>query len=141
MKINSKCCTFLCAKIWSGKYCCSALGNYGPCLKVNLILTFNLTYSSGLASYIILHYAIEPCTGSSKVSFAVVCIESIEKMLCSELTDEIAQIETYKTASELRSVQGFTNCLALNALMPIEVREQPRNGLVDPWLSSIEILS
>ena len=51
-----------------------------------------------------MYYAIDPSTGSSKVSFAIVCIERIEKMFCSELTDEIAQIETYKTASELRSV-------------------------------------
>jgi len=51
-----------------------------------------------------MYYAIQPSTGSSKVSFAMVCIERIEKMFCSELTDEIAQIETYKTASELRSV-------------------------------------
>ena len=39
----------------------------------------------------------------------MVCIERIEKMFCSDLTDEIAQIETYNTASELRSVKGSTN--------------------------------
>ena len=79
------------------------------CLKVWPYFDLYLTWPSRFEFYIIMYYAIHPSTGSSKVSFAIVCIERIEKMFCSELTDEIAQIETYKTASELRSVQGSTN--------------------------------